>query len=243
MATASLERIADDPRFVTLLRTGDHLGQKAFHDLYKRTPDGFKAELIEGIVYVASPVTYWHGRPHARLNLWLGLYSDDTPGTDALNDTTHILSDDSEPQPDLCLRVTEEYGGQSAENAEGMIVGPPELVVEIAYSSASIDLHAKRRAYGTAGVKEYVIALADPVKVVWFTQGRKGFMELKPGHDGVFRSKVFPGLWLDPDSVFHQTGRRMSSVLRSGLTSPEHAAFAAKLEARRTALAKRKPKT
>jgi Uma2 family endonuclease len=225
--------------FVAPFENGDHMDQKTFHRLYMQTPEGFKAELVGGIVYVASPTTHRHGRPHARVVIWLGGYVDATPGTDVLDNTTNVLAEDSEPQPDACLLVAPEYGGQTSEDEKGYVVGPPELVVEVALSSAAIDLHAKRRDYERAGVREYVIALVETEQVVWYGRGRKGFAELTPGPDGVLRSRVYPGLWLDPAALFERSPRRLLATLRGGLSSEEHAAFVAKLEARR---GKRRPK-
>ena len=218
---------------------GDRLDQPTFHRLYQETPSGVKAELIGGLVYVASPVSVHHSRPHGRIVQWLSAYADDTAGTEALDDASTILGADSEPQPDACLRVLEGNGGQSVVNPKGYVEGPAELVAEVAYSTANIDLHAKRLDYESAGVKEYVVVLVGSRQVFWFTRGRKGFAEHKPGEDGILRSKVFPGLWLDPAAVFDLNGRRILAVLRQGLASLEHAAFVAKLEAR---FAKRKPR-
>ena len=229
----------DAPAGEALLRNGDRLDQKTFHALYEQTPEGFKAELVKGIVYVtASPTTFRHGRPHARLAFWLTTYVEETAGTDALDNTTNILGEESEPQPDLCLRVLPECGGQTTED-DKYIYGPSELVAEVAYSSVAIDLHAKKRDYEKAGVKEYLVVLADREEVVWFVRGRKGFSPLKPDADGVLRSRAFPGLWLDPAAVFAKTTRRLSTVLRQGLATDEHAAFVSTLEAARAAKAKR----
>jgi hypothetical protein len=137
------------------------------------------------------------------------------------------------------LRIFEEYGGQSAESPDGYIAGPPELVVEVANTTAAIDLHKKKAEYERAGVREYVIALAEPKEVRWFLRGRSGFSPLAPGRDGLFRSPTFPGLWLAPATLFDRTPHGVVAGLTAGLASPEHAAFVTKLEAR---AAKRKPK-
>jgi Uma2 family endonuclease len=221
------------------LHNGDHMDQKTFHALYKQTPAEFKAELIGGIVYVASPVTARHGRPHGRVIHWLSIYSGATPGTDVLDNTTNILDEESEPQPDGCLLIQPEYGGQTSEDEDGYIVGAAELVAEVAYSTAAIDLHRKKKDYEEAGVREYVVVLAESQSAVWYTRGRRGFVELKPGADGILRSRVFPGLWLDPAMIFAKTVKQLNSVTNQGLASPEHAAFVAKLE---KAANKRKPK-
>ena len=227
-----------------LLQSGDRMDQPTFHELYKQTPDGFKAELIGGVVYVASPVSYRHGVPHLNMGMWLALYVEDTVGTQGFDNSTTILGDDSEPQPDLGLRIKPEYGGQTRNNEEKMIVGPSELVIEIANSSVSLDTHAKKRDYEKAGVLEYIIVLAKIESVVWFVRGKSGFVEHKPDADGLLKSRVFPGLWLDPTVLFHESTKQLRTTLERGLATPEHAAFVKKLEAKRAALAKKtKPKS
>lgn len=230
MRVRSAPRVASSKRFVPPFRNGDHMDQKTFHALYLKTPEGFKAELIGGIVYVASPVSFNHGRPHARVVGWLFNYTDATPGTELADNATFVLGDESELQPDACLVIVPECGGGTAVNEDGYLVGAAELVVEVAHSSAAIDLHRKRRDYEAAGVREYLVVLAEPEQAVWFVRGNKGFAEMKPGPDGLFRSRVFPGLWLDPAGLFERSPRRLLKALPQGLTSPEHAAFAAKLE-------------
>lgn len=223
------------------LENGATMDQKTFHALYLQTPEGFKAELIGGVVYVmSSPVTFRHGRPHSRLVQWLRNYVDETPGTDAGDNTTNVLGDESEPQPDAFLGIEEEYGGQTRVDERDYIQGPPELVAEVAHTTASIDLNAKKADYLAAGVREYIVFLAGDHTVRWFFRAGNGFVEQPPGADGVLRSGVFPGLWLDPKAFFEQSPRRFRSVAQQGYESSEHAAFVTELEARRAA--RKKPK-
>ncbi len=216
------------------LENGARMDQPTFHALYKQTPEGFRAQLIGGTVYVmASPTSLRHGRPHARVVHWLCLYSDETPGTDVLDNTTSILGPESEPEPDACLLVQPEYGGRTTTDQDEMLVGAPELVVEVANTTRAIDLGRKKADYQEAGVQEYVVVLAQEQSAVWFSRAPDGFVDLHAGADGVFRSELFPGLWLDPRGIFDPTSRRLTSVIRKGLGSPEHAAFVAALAARR----------
>src|SRR3954469_22322907 len=120
------------------LENGDHMDQKTFHERYLKTPEGFKAELIGGIVYImTSPLKNRHGRSDARATTWLVLYSTATPGTEVQNNTTTILGDGSESQPDSALLIPAEYGGQThdGEGEDDYTYGPPELIVEVAFSS------------------------------------------------------------------------------------------------------------
>lgn len=216
------------------LENGDHLDQKTFHERYKATPETFKAELIEGVVYVMnSPLLPQHGRPHAKLMTWLGVFEEVTPGTEVVDNTTTILGSSSEPQPDAALLVLPTFGGQTRENVDGYLEGAAELIAEIASSSESIDLHAKRRDYERYGVKEYLVVAVRQRQVYWWASRGGKFEPLAVGSDGIFRSEAFPGLWLDPDALLRLDLRRLLAVLRQGLASPEHAAFVTKLESAR----------
>ena len=217
-----------------LLHNGDRLDQKTFHSLYKRTPPGFKAELFGGIVHVPSPVSDLHGHPHLRMAQWLGTYEKVTPGVQGLDNTTTILGEESEPQPDLCLRIEPEYGGRTW-NKSPYVYGPVELAIEIANSSVAIDLHAKKRDYEKAGVQEYLVILVKERRAIWFLLGKQGYSEIEPDKDRRLKSKVFPGLWLDPVGIFLARSRRLIETLREGLSFAARAWFVSNLESRRLA--------
>jgi Uma2 family endonuclease len=150
-----------------LLEAGDHLEQATFHERYKATPSEFRAELIGGIVIVPSPLSLQHGLYHVLVMGWLTNYWIATPGTQARDNATTILSSTSEPQPDGVLIIDPAYGGQTGFSEDGYAAGPPELVIEVASSNASIDLYAKRRDYEQAGVSlEYVVVVLLSVPCV-----------------------------------------------------------------------------
>lgn len=226
----SVSRVAKAAeRFIPPFENGDRMDQKTFHALYLQTPPGFKAELIGGIVHVASPVSGFHSVPNSVTGTWLGVYAAEVLGTQACTDSSAILSDESEPQPDQCLRITEQAGGQSRWDERRYLVGAPELAVEISNTTAGIDLHAKLRDYERYGVREYLVVVMRQREVRWFVRRKDRFTAMKPDADGVLKSKVFPGLWLLPDGAFDETAARLLATLRKGLASPEHAKFAAKL--------------
>lgn len=210
------------------LENGDHLDQKTFHARYEAMPKAFRAELIGGIVYVPSPLKRPHARSHGTVMHWLKEYEYATPGVEAYDNATAILGDDNEPQADGSLVIVAPGHGQTREEDE-YIVGAPELTAEIAASSASIDLHAKRREYEREGVKEYIVVRLQPFHVYWFVARQGRFEELTAGPDGILRSEVFPGLWLDPTALEQLDGPRLRAVLQQGLATPEHAAFVARL--------------
>ena len=210
------------------LENGDHLDQKTFHERYEAMPEEVRAELIGGIVFMPSPLKRPPGRTHLQICRWLGNYEDATPGTEAYDNTTSILGPDSEPQPDACLLIGVPAFGQTRDQDE-YIVGAPELIVEIASSSEAIDLHRKRDDYQRAGVREYVVVVLRQQRILWWVLRGGVFEELMPGTDGIFRSEVFPGLWLDPGALLRQEGARAQEVLRQGLATPEHADWVARL--------------
>jgi len=179
---------------------------------------------------VCSPLKPRHGRYSVRIIRWLGEYEEATPGTEVLDNTTNILGPDSEPQPDGSLLILPECGGQTREDRKGYLHGAPELIAEIGSSTESIDLHAKKADYEKAGVREYIVVALRTEKVFWFVRRRGKFKDLVAGPDGIYRSEIFPGLWLDPSALLRRDSRRLLAVLRQGLASPEHAAFVAKLE-------------
>jgi Uma2 family endonuclease len=217
------------------VEAGDHLDQATFHARYKAMPPGFRAELIGGVVIVPSPLLPDHGEYHALVMGWLINYWIATPGTRVRDNATAILGPTSEPQPDATLIIDPRCGGQTGIAADGYATGPPELIVEVASSSASIDLHAKRRDYEQAGVLEYVVVVLRQRVVRWFVLHAGGYREAAAGTDGIFASTVFPGLWLDAEALLRLNGLQVMDTLRRGLATPEHAAFVQKLEGQRQA--------
>jgi Uma2 family endonuclease len=214
-------------------QSGDMMDQKTFHALYEQAPPHVRAELIGGIVYIKgnesmlSPLKIRHGEVHIEVGAWLAAYKSATDGVRALDSATDILAPDSEPQPDAILFLEH---GQTKVSPDGYLVGPPELVVEVALSSVSIDTHRKKHDYENAGVAEYLVLLAETSKTLWFVRGAGGGFELmSPDSDGIHRSRVFPGLWLDANALFRGDTRRVSEVLQQGLATSEHADFMRKL--------------
>src|SRR5262249_51120107 len=99
---------------VPLLHNGDRLTQKEFHRRYEAYPEDVKFELIGGIVHMPSPLGRLHGVYHLSLGSLLSRYQESTPGVEGLDNATTILSEESEPQPDLTLRILPEHGGQTS---------------------------------------------------------------------------------------------------------------------------------
>ena len=219
---------------VPALESGDLLTRVEFERRYHLHPEIKKAELIEGEVYVASPVhVKKHGDPHFNLITWIGVYSASIPGVIGSDNATVRLDLENEPQPDILLRLLPEFGGKSYITEDDYLEGAPELIVEVAASSASYDMNKKKRMYARNGVREYVVAQAYEQRVDWFVLRADGYEALLPDANGVMHSEVFPGLWLPIDAVWQGDLRKMLAVLQEGLASAEHAAFIKILEQKR----------
>ncbi len=225
MSTAERWPPADRPPLVA----GQRLSQAEFMRRYELTPPDFTAELIGGIVHVPSPLRIEHGASSPDLVAWLVHYRARTPGTQVLADVTTLLDEVGVPQPDVQMRILPEYGGRT--RSEKYVIGAPELVVEVAKSSRRIDLGKKKADYERAGVREYIVHARDPDELYWFIRRGKKLVKRRRDRDGLYRSKVFPGLWLDPVALLGDDIATVFATLDRGLASPEHAEFVAKLAA------------
>jgi Uma2 family endonuclease len=213
------------PVGIPRLENGDRLSRDEFERRYAAMPECKKAELIEGIVYMTSAVRREHSEPHFVLSGWLAAYALATPQVRGADNSTLRLDLDNEPQPDLLLRLLQEFGGTCRPTADGYLEGPPELAIEIAASSASYDLHQKLNAYRRNGVREYLVWRTLDNAVDWFVLRGGRYERLPPEADGVLRSEVFPGLWLDAQALLAGDLRQVRTILEHGLSSPAHAAF------------------
>ncbi len=212
------------------LENGDRLTRSQFEQRYAAAPHIHKAELIEGVVFVASPVrARSHGRPHGLVVTWLGVYAAATPSVDLAVDATVRLDEDNEVQPDALLRLEPEVGGNSVITPDDYIAGAPELVVEVAASSASYDLGDKLKVYRRNGVQEYLVWQQYENEVLWLRWQEGRCVPLDPDEAGILRSQVFPGLWLSVEALRQGDRAALLATLQSGLHSPDHAAFRQRL--------------
>ena len=227
----NVSRRRPTPGSVPELHAGDRMSRAEFHRIYSLIPEDFKAELIGGVVHVPSPLRRTHGTRHSLLDTIMGVYVGGTPGIELANNATILLGDGGEPQPDLVLRILPEFGGQSQTTGDEYIQGPPELVAEIAHSSAAIDLYSKREDYARYGVIEYIVFCLQEQEVRWIDlrDGR----EFHPDANGIIKVRSFPGLWIDSRAVLANDYARAISAVQAGLTTPEHAAFVERLSAKR----------
>ena len=224
MSTAEREgRIA-----LPWLIDGERLDRATFHERYAAMPENTRAELIGGVVYMASPLGLRHGRSGSHANYWLGHYASYTPGVECLDNASVFFEDYGEHQPDVVLRILPEHGGRTRDEGNYYANGP-ELVVEVSDSTLKKDLGPKLADYERAGVPEYIVQSINPPAVRWHVLRDGKLAEIAPDPDGLFRSTAFPGLWLDPVALLAGETRALRATVDRGVTSPEHAVFVAKL--------------
>lgn len=208
------------------LENGDHLTRPEFERRYQAMPNHQKAELIEGVVYMASPLRFRsHGEPHAQINTWLGVYRAATPGVLVADNTTVRLDGENEPQPDAILLIDPNLGGLCRISQDDYIEGAPELIVEIAASSAAYDLYDKKRAYQRNGVKEYLVWQVYEREISWWKLQEGKYIALETDKNGVIKSQVFPGLWLEMRSLLEGNLAEVLKKLQEGIESLEHQEF------------------
>jgi len=212
------------------LENGDKLTRPEFERRYDAMPQVKKADLIEGIVYMASPLRFRsHGKPHAYVMGWLATYESATPGVELGDNATVRLDPDNEPQPDACLIIAN--GGQSKISDDDYVEGAPELIVEVAASSVAIDLHEKLKVYRRNQVQEYLVWRVYDGEFDCFELRSGEYIQVESNADGVICSQVFPGLWLDKSALLTGNLAKVLEVLHQGLASAEHHIFVEKLSA------------
>ena len=180
------------------LNSGDHMDREEFERRYSCRPDIKKAELIAGVVYVASPVrTFEHADPHALLVTILGAYRIVTPGVLLSDNGTYRCPDGSTVQPDVTLRYSTAHGGTSRLDREHYLAGVPELCAEVAGSSKGYDLFEKKALYERLGVREYIVWQTEDERIDWWVLRGGAYLALPADEHGKIASEVFPGLALD----------------------------------------------
>lgn len=212
------------------LENGDRLTRYEFERRYDAMPSLKKAELIEGIVYMPSPIRFEnHAEPHAQIITWLGVYCAATPGVKLGDNASVRLDADNEPQPDALLRLESNLGGQSQISNDDYVEGPPEMIVEIAGSSAAYDLHDKLKVHRRNGVQEYVVWQIHDNRLDWFGLDKGVYIALAADASQVIHSQLFPGLRLDIAALLEGDLAKVLAELQNGLASPEHAEFVERL--------------
>ena len=212
------------------LQNGDRLSRDEFERRYNAMPRLKKAELIDGVVYMPSPVIHVdHGQPHFDLITWMGLYRGFTPGVEGGDNSTVRLDMTSVPQPDACLIILPTHGGRVEIDLDGYILGGPEFAAEVAATSANYDVTVKLPNYRRNGVQEYLIWRVLDRAIDWYRLRGEQYVPLVPGEDGIIRSEILPGLWLAAAALLAGDMQTVFRIAQQGIASPEHAAFVTRL--------------
>ncbi len=224
--STELPKLRRSKTFIPPLENGDRLTREEFHRRYEAMSENVKAELIKGVVYMSSPVRVRnHGEPHSLMMSCLGLYFLSTKGVKLLDNSTFVVNEEYEPQPDAVLRIDEDKGGKSWINERDYLEGAPELIVEIASSSASYDLHDKLDIYEQKKVREYVVWRVLDKKIDWFRLENEKYKKNAPDAKGIIESKIFPGLRLNVKAMLADDLQKVLEDLQKGLQSGKYQEF------------------
>ena len=228
MATGMTDPLIEVPP----LRHGERMSREEFERRWDAMPDLKRAELIEGVVYLMPALSRDHGVSHFDLITLLGWYRAQTPGVEGADNASVRFDDLNMPQPDILLRIDEDHGGRSRVGNDGYYEAGPELIAEIAVTSAAYDLGVKLKVYQRDGVPEYIVWRVDDRAVDWFVLSNGRYVRSDPGADGILRSDVFPGLWLDPAALVAGDAAKLFAIAQQGHASAEHAEFVRELQRR-----------
>ena len=222
---------ATKPTASPTLDNGDNLTRTEFIRIWEQLPHIKRAELIGGIVYMPSPTSTDHGDMDINIASFMGFYKAMTPGvTGGSNTTTYLLDDCA--QPDVNLRIIPEYGGRSFVE-DKYLAGSPEMLTEVCNTTEAIDLHQKLELYEQAGIQEYLVVVVKRKQIHWHRLVKGKYRLIAADAQGIFRSRVFPGLWLDSHALFRGDGVQVFATLQQGIASDEHQKFVAELAKRK----------
>jgi len=223
-----LAPVATAPELVT----GERMDVEEFLRRWDELPELKNAELIDGVAYVSSPVSLEPGDLDTLIHMWLAYYAQATPGCRAGSNSTWLMLD-SAPQPDAALRILPAYGGLSrvrTRRKKRYSAGAPELAVEVCLASTDVDFGPKRKLYQRAGVQEYITIEALLERIIWRVLDENHVYSFQlTTDDGILRSRVFPGLWLDVAAFWANDGAKMLAALNAGIASEDHQRFVGRL--------------
>ena len=179
---------------------------------------------------MTSPVHHLsHSKPHGLIMGWITTYCAATPGVDWGDNGTVRLDAENEVQPDALLRIEPAAGGHSRVTSDDYIEGSPELIAEVAFSSASYDAHDKLKVYRRNGVQEYMVWRVQDAAVDWFELQEGVYAQLPLDERGIIHSRVFPGLSLHVDKLLDGDLAGVLAELQQGLGTDTHQALVEKL--------------
>jgi Uma2 family endonuclease len=186
--------------------------RQEFHAAYANYEGLARVELIEGVVYLPSPISLaGHARPQSLVLFWLNAFAAAQPAVEAVGPASVLLDDQNEPEPDaMLLRTTPGWL-----NEEGFLVKIPELAVEIANSSRSRDLHQKLRAYERNGIAEYVVWRVSDGEIDWFELREGRYVKRAADASGMIESREFPGLVMDVPAMLAMDRAKVLAALKA----------------------------
>ena len=167
-------------------------------EFYSLVPDGRKADLIDGVIYMASPDSHRANKLTGFVYRLLQefLEARGIGGDVVFSRYAFRLSEFSAPEPDVAYVRSERVGLME----EGGMRGGPDIAVEVvSRESRRRDYDDKRRLYEEAAIPEYWII--DPIQErVEFLVLEEGRYQLVPLEENrLFRSRALPGFWIDVD--------------------------------------------
>jgi len=192
------------------LENGDHLTASEFLRRLENMPELKKAELIQGIVYMASAVGFTHhAEPDGVIQGWLSFYASKSKDVRHATNSTLRLSPDDVVQPDGLLVKTDTVQFDE----KGYLSGPVEFVAEIEASSASIVAREKLDTYRRSGVKEYLLWRTRDSVIEWWHLEDDDYLLLEPDQAGNIQSREFPGLALNVEPALNLDSAGVLSAL------------------------------
>lgn len=213
------------------LENGDQFTRDEFERRYDAMPNLKKADLIEGVVYLGTPVRFRYGQHHANLMGWLGYYVAKTPRLELANSGSNRLDNDNMPQPDAMLLLPRSAGSAASIDKDDYVSGAPDLVCEVAASNVSLASGRKLDVCRRSGVREYLVVRVEDQAIDGFQLRAGRYDPIQPGDDGVLRSGAFPGLWLDPAALLSGDLPKLFALIDQAASEADHQQFVASLQA------------
>ncbi len=152
------------------------------------------------------------------VSAWTAPYLIANPRLRAGANGTWHLPGQNVPQPDLALWIAEKHGGR-VRIVNDYPVGAPELIIEISKTASARDRGSKLAMYREGGVSEYVTVHPKQRKIVWRQLVNGRYHELPADEDGWFRSRIFPGLWLDPEALWTRDLAGLANAVAKGVAA------------------------
>ena len=173
-----------------------------FDDFCLLVKDDQKADLIDGVIYMASP----ENTDANNLFMWLAGLMDGYVRKRRLGRVfgTRVafrINEVNSPEPDIAFVRTDRLHLVH----RGFVAGPPDLAVEIVSpDSIDRDYRRKREQYRRAGVSEYwIVDEMEQTVTLLRLDPRRRYLEVKP-RKGVLHSEALSGFWIRPEWLWQE---------------------------------------